>query len=176
MELREIYRLAETADDGLPALEQHADFYAKALEDYSHTEEHSALWEQGRPVSREMVRDIALKTAEMVPEYQSIVKNLEAAAEEVLEHSSFRYIDGERVRAEDLADQIETLVDGYREALEKVWNTSYRMKQHPDFEVNPIDVRTRRWRRGFEDVQPVGDTGEFAEETAQPEVVAEFFT
>ncbi len=176
VEFREIYRLVETARDGLPVLDGHADFYVNAIDDYQHTDDWNSELDDGRPVSRELVREASLKTAELMPEYQEIVQSLETALQEVDEYTSFRFIDGSRVKVDELEEQIDSLVTQYRHVFERIWSAGYRVKEHPDFDVNPIDMRMKKWRRDFEDRNPVDGTGLYSSNQESPEVLGELFT
>lgn len=147
MEFDEIYRLARAAHAGEEFLAGLAETYKLDYEDFEHSEENVGWRENGRNVSQEMLRDTTEQVVETVPEYQSMLKSMETAQEELEDHSTSRFINGQEVRPEDLYTQFDDLIESYRNLLEGIWNTGYRIQEHPELETDPIDMRYKRWRR-----------------------------
>lgn len=147
MEFEEIYRLARAAHAGEEFLTGLAESYKMDYEDFEHSEEQVGWRENGRNVSKAMLRDTTEQVVEAVPEYQSMVKSMETAREELEDYSTPRFVDGKKQRPEDLSQEFEELIDNYRDILESIWHTGYRIQQHPELEADPIDMRYKRWKR-----------------------------
>lgn len=147
MEFEEIYRLARSAHAGEDFLSGLAETYKMDYEDFEHSEENVGWRQDGRMVSQEMLRATTEQVVEAVPEYQSMVKSMEVAQEELEGYSTSRFVEGQEVRPDDLEQQFEHLIKSYRGLLETIWNTGYRIQEHPELHTDPIDMRYKQWRR-----------------------------
>lgn len=165
MDLEEIYELVEDAETGIEILNVEANSYRQDLEDFYNTESTESGFSHTRLVSKQMLREETRRISETVPEYQEMVENLEAALPELDDYTDFRYVNGEQVSTTELKDKAEHLIDGYREILERIWHTGFRIKQDPELEVDPIEMRYNLWRKEIKQ-----------ESDSSPEVLGELFS
>lgn len=147
MDLREIYDLIEKAETGVKILEAEANSYRTDLEDFYCTESIESGYSHTRVVSKEMLQEKTCKVAKTVPEHQKMAEKVEKALTELEDYSSFRYIHGEKVSTDELEERGELIVSGYRDVLESIWSTGFRIKQDPNIEVDPIEARYNMWKK-----------------------------
>lgn len=147
MDFEEIYRLAQAAHAGEDFLSGLAEAYKMDYEDFEHSEENVGWRQDGRNVSRAMLRETTDQVVEAVPEYKEMLRSMETAREEIEDYSTSRFVDGSKRRPEDISQQLDEMIESYRNILESIWNTGYRIQENPELEADPIDMRYKRWKR-----------------------------
>jgi len=177
VKLEELYSLRDTAEVGIQALKRHAEVYERSVEDYSHSREGESILEEGYFTSEEMVRELTKKTVEMIPKYQEMIMIIDLAKEEVDKHSDFRYFNGEKVDTDRLENDLSDLRDEYKEVLETIWRTGYRIKEHSELKPNPIDMRLKNWRRDHDDREWIEDVGPaYSRDEPRADVLGDMFS
>lgn len=143
-DIEDIYNLTRQVKQVQPFLRESTYRFEKYVDDFYQNEESSSNMESYF-VSEGMIAHESAHFVDVIETHESLLNDLKEAVDQLPECQSNRYIGGERVRKDDLEEEIIELIDNYREDFNEVIRV-YGKTAVEDL-PGPQEVRSKRNER-----------------------------
>lgn len=144
-DIEDIYELKQQLQKVQPFLRESTYRFEKYVDDFYQNEESNSNIES-HFVSEGMIAYESAHFVDVIETHESLLNDLKEAIDHLPECQSNRYIDGQRVRKDDLEEEMTELVEDYREDFSEVVRVCGKTALEEDL-PGPQEVRSKRNER-----------------------------
>lgn len=145
-DLKEIYRLAEQAEQVQPLLLPEARRYNNYIDSFKQADSEETDFEGYAAISENMLAHESAYIVDLVERHEALLEDIREAVDKLTYCSDNRYIDGTVVRKEKLLDRMEELIDVYEEDLDGVMEICSRTVPDENI-IDPFKIKSKRSQR-----------------------------